>query len=160
MSSTSRLAVRIGRSTVGTRSSPATIPVSGSTTPSGAWFGFKFTSAQWSSVACDNADGGIGTDLDAIKLIDNSWYGVISTHKSAAEILALATWLARREEDRAGRNGDRIVDLALLATIFGVLGARLLSVLADGHFHDFVNLCTNPKLVPAIDAVMSVRHSY
>ena len=25
--------------------------------------------------------------------------------------LALATWLARREEDRAGRNGDRIVDM-------------------------------------------------
>jgi phosphatidylglycerol:prolipoprotein diacylglycerol transferase len=70
--------------------------------------------------------------------------------------LALATWLARREEDRAGRNGDRIVDMALVAVVFGILGARLLSVLADGHFHDFVNLCTNPKLVPAIDAKVAV----
>jgi phosphatidylglycerol:prolipoprotein diacylglycerol transferase len=70
--------------------------------------------------------------------------------------LALATWLARREEDRAGKNGDRIVDMALVAVVFGVLGARLLSVLADGHFHDFVNLCTNPKLVPAIDAKVGI----
>jgi phosphatidylglycerol:prolipoprotein diacylglycerol transferase len=64
---------------------------------------------------------------------------------------ALATWLARRDEDRAGKNGDRIVDLAILCAIAGVLGARLLSVLADGHFHDFVNLCVDPKLVPALD---------
>ncbi len=64
----------------------------------------------------------------------------------------LATWLARREEDRSGRNGDRIVDLALLCVVFGLLGARLLSVLADGHLQDFVHLCTDPKLVPAIDA--------
>ncbi|MBI4508166.1 MAG: prolipoprotein diacylglyceryl transferase [Deltaproteobacteria bacterium] len=64
----------------------------------------------------------------------------------------VSTWLCRREEDLAGRNGDRIVDLALLMLVFGVLGARLLSVLADGHLRDFVNLCVNPKLVPAIDA--------
>ena len=72
---------------------------------------------------------------------------------------ALATWLSRREEDRSGRNGDRIVDLALVCVIFGLLGARLLSVLADGHFHDFVNLCTNPKLVPALDAKVGVCQS-
>jgi phosphatidylglycerol:prolipoprotein diacylglycerol transferase len=69
---------------------------------------------------------------------------------------ALATWLSRREEDRSGRNGDRIVDLALVCVIFGLLGARLLSVLADGHFQDFVHLCTNPKLVPALDAKVAV----
>jgi len=73
--------------------------------------------------------------------------------------LALATWLARREEDRSGRNGDRIVDMALVAVFFGVLGARLLSVLADGHFHDFVNLCTDPKLVPALEAKVGICHS-
>jgi phosphatidylglycerol:prolipoprotein diacylglycerol transferase len=64
---------------------------------------------------------------------------------------SLAVWLARREEDRSGRNGDRIVDLAIWMLIFGVFGARMLSVLADGKLHDFVNLCRSPKLVEAID---------
>src|SRR5687768_10436273 len=64
----------------------------------------------------------------------------------------LAIWLARREEDRNGKNGDRIVDLGLWMLVCGVLGARLLSVLADGKLMDFVHLCTDPKLVPAIDA--------
>jgi phosphatidylglycerol:prolipoprotein diacylglycerol transferase len=31
------------------------------------------------------------------------------------------------------------------------MGARFLSVLADGKFHDFVNLCTDPTLVPPAD---------
>ena len=26
-----------------------------------------------------------------------------------------------------------------------VIGARVLHLIADGHFHDYVNLCTNPK---------------
>ncbi len=69
---------------------------------------------------------------------------------------ALATWLVRREEDRSGKNGDRIVDLALLMVFFGLLGARLLSVLADGHLQDFVNLCTDPKLVPALDQKVAI----
>ena len=68
----------------------------------------------------------------------------------------LAIWLARREEDAAGRNGDRIVDLGLLMLAFGILGARLLSVLADGKLHDFVNLCTDPRLVEAVDAKVKV----
>lgn len=66
----------------------------------------------------------------------------------------LAIWLARREEDGTGRNGDRVVDLGLLMLVFGVLGARLLSVLADGKLQDFVHLCTDPKLVPAPDRLV------
>jgi phosphatidylglycerol:prolipoprotein diacylglycerol transferase len=61
----------------------------------------------------------------------------------------LAIWMARREEDRGGRDGDRIVDLGLLMLLCGLIGARLLSVLADGHFMDFVHLCTDPTQVPA-----------
>jgi phosphatidylglycerol:prolipoprotein diacylglycerol transferase len=63
----------------------------------------------------------------------------------------LAIWMGRREEDRIGRNGDRIVDLGLYMLIFGVIGARLLSVLADGHLQDFINLCVDPKQVPPAD---------
>jgi phosphatidylglycerol---prolipoprotein diacylglyceryl transferase len=63
----------------------------------------------------------------------------------------LAIYLARREEDRSGRNGDRVVDLGILMLIFGILGARLLSVLADGHLMDFVHLCTDPTKVPPAD---------
>ena len=68
----------------------------------------------------------------------------------------IAIWLARREEDGLGRNGDRIVDLGLWMLAFAMLGSRLLSVVADGKFDDFVHLCTDPKLVPAIDAKVRV----
>lgn len=61
-------------------------------------------------------------------------------------------WLLRREEEKSGRDGREIVDLGLVMLACGVMGARLLSVLADGHLQDFVNLCTDPKKVPAIDA--------
>ena len=64
----------------------------------------------------------------------------------------LAIWLARRAEDRSGRNGDRIVDLGIWMLVFGVIGARILSVLADGKFEDFVHLCTDPKLVEPADS--------
>ena len=64
----------------------------------------------------------------------------------------LAIWLARRDEDRLGRNGDRVVDLGLIMLVCGIVGARLLSVVADGKLQDFVNLCTDPKLVEAVDA--------
>jgi phosphatidylglycerol:prolipoprotein diacylglycerol transferase len=64
---------------------------------------------------------------------------------------ALAIWLCRREEDASGRNGDRVVDLGIVMAVCGIVGARLLSVLADGYFMDFVHLCTDPTLVPARD---------
>ena len=68
----------------------------------------------------------------------------------------LAIWITRRDEDRLGRNGDRVVDLGLLMLVCGIVGARLLSVVADGKLHDFVNLCTDPKLVEAVDAKVRV----
>ena len=69
---------------------------------------------------------------------------------------SIAIWMCRREEDRRGGRGELIVDLGLLMLVMGILGARLLSVLADGHLDDFVHLCTDPKLVPAIDAKVAV----
>jgi phosphatidylglycerol:prolipoprotein diacylglycerol transferase len=68
---------------------------------------------------------------------------------------AVAMWLGRREEDRRGGNGDRIVDLGLLMLVAGVLGARLMSVLFDGQLQNFVWLCTDPARVPALDALVA-----
>jgi phosphatidylglycerol:prolipoprotein diacylglycerol transferase len=63
-----------------------------------------------------------------------------------------AIWLARREAERQGMQGVAMVDLGLLMLLLGILGARVLSVLVDGHFMDFVHLCTEPTLVPAVDS--------
>jgi phosphatidylglycerol---prolipoprotein diacylglyceryl transferase len=48
---------------------------------------------------------------------------------------------------RIGQNPDVMVDLGLIALISGFAGARLLHVLADGHFMDYVHACTAPQLV-------------
>ncbi len=67
----------------------------------------------------------------------------------------VATLLSKRAAARAGLPGERIVDLAVLMLLLGVLGARLLSVTTDGKLADFVHLCTDPAQVEAPDA--SVR---
>jgi phosphatidylglycerol:prolipoprotein diacylglycerol transferase len=48
---------------------------------------------------------------------------------------------------RIGENADVIVDLGLAMLLAGVAGARLLHVLADGHFWDYVHMCTAPSQV-------------
>ncbi len=48
---------------------------------------------------------------------------------------------------RIGENPDVIVDLGLSALIAGVAGARLLHVIADGRFWEYVHYCTDPSLV-------------
>ncbi|MDX2054144.1 MAG: prolipoprotein diacylglyceryl transferase [Polyangiaceae bacterium] len=48
---------------------------------------------------------------------------------------------------RLGHNPDVIVDLGVAMLIAGVLGARILHVIADGHFMDYVHLCTDPSKV-------------
>lgn len=48
---------------------------------------------------------------------------------------------------RIGENADVIVDLGLAMLLAGIAGARLLHVLADGYFWDYVHLCTDPSLV-------------
>ena len=58
-----------------------------------------------------------------------------------------ATILGALWARRVGQNPDVIVDLGLSMLIFGVLGARVLHVLADGYFWDYVHLCTDPSLV-------------
>ncbi len=73
---------------------------------------------------------------------------------------------------RVGQDPDVIVDLGLACLLSGVIGGRLLHVIADGYFMDYVHLCTDPSLVDwkieraqcidkadrAWDAVKSVCH--
>lgn len=56
---------------------------------------------------------------------------------------AIGTLWARR----IGQDPDVIIDLSLAMLITSVVGSRLLHVLADGYFWDYVHLCTNPSLV-------------
>src|SRR5271170_7972930 len=48
---------------------------------------------------------------------------------------------------RIGESADVVVDLGLAMLLAGVVGARLLHVLADGYFWDYVHLCTDPARV-------------
>lgn len=66
----------------------------------------------------------------------------------------VATLLAKRAAARAGMPAERIVDLAVLMLVLGVLGARLLAVVSDGKLADFVHLCTEPRAVEAPDAAV------
>jgi len=50
-----------------------------------------------------------------------------------------------REGMRRGLDGNTIIDLGLLMLLCGLLGSRILHVLADGHFWDYVHLCTDPS---------------
>lgn len=62
----------------------------------------------------------------------------------------LLTW---RESKKLDINPDRIIDLNLYMIIFGVIGARVLHVIADGHFMDYVNMCIAPETVDAVGNV-------
>ncbi|RLB48182.1 MAG: prolipoprotein diacylglyceryl transferase [Deltaproteobacteria bacterium] len=60
---------------------------------------------------------------------------------------SLATWLGTRWAKRSKLDHEAIIDLGLFALIAGVAGARILHVLADGYFWDYVHLCTDPAQV-------------
>lgn len=58
-----------------------------------------------------------------------------------------ATALGALWARRIGKDPDVIVDLGLACLLMGVAGARILHVLADGYFWDYVHLCTDPSKV-------------
>jgi phosphatidylglycerol:prolipoprotein diacylglycerol transferase len=66
----------------------------------------------------------------------------------------LALVLTVRESRRLGMDSERVFDTNLWMVIWGIIGARVLHLIADGHFHDYVDLCTDPRRVPAIDALV------
>lgn len=55
--------------------------------------------------------------------------------------------LIRRWAKLKGIDPRLMVDFVIWMAIFGVLGSRILHVLADGHFMDYVHACTDPSLV-------------
>lgn len=48
---------------------------------------------------------------------------------------------------RIGKDPDVVVDLGLACLLMGVVGGRLMHVIADGHFMEYVHVCTDPSLV-------------
>ncbi len=56
---------------------------------------------------------------------------------------AMGAFLTRAE----GHDPDIFVDLGISMLIWGIVGARLLHVFADGFFMDYVHLCTDPSKV-------------
>jgi phosphatidylglycerol:prolipoprotein diacylglycerol transferase len=82
---------------------------------------------------------------------------------------SLATWIGARWLGRLGYDREVVVDLGLAMVIAGVLGGRVLHVLADGYFWDYVHLCTDPSKVawriseahcraPSVDGVWDAAH--
>jgi phosphatidylglycerol:prolipoprotein diacylglycerol transferase len=59
----------------------------------------------------------------------------------------LATVMGAIWARRVGQNPDVIVDLGLAMVLAGIAGGRILHVLADGYFWDYVHLCTDPSKV-------------
>jgi len=62
----------------------------------------------------------------------------------------LAVLWGHREGPRRGIVDNTVLDCGLLMMIAGLAGARILHVLADGHFWDYVHLCTDPDQVPGL----------
>jgi phosphatidylglycerol---prolipoprotein diacylglyceryl transferase len=48
---------------------------------------------------------------------------------------------------RIGKDPDVVVDLGIACLLMGVVGARILHVLVDGHLMEYVHLCTDPSQV-------------
>ncbi len=64
---------------------------------------------------------------------------------------ACAMWMTYRESKRIGLDPQLILDANLWMVVWGVIGSRVLHLIADGHIHDYVNLCIAPEKVKAID---------
>lgn len=60
----------------------------------------------------------------------------------------LVVMLAWRETFRTtGVDPNKLLDLSIVVLIAGLVGARIMHVIADGYFQDYVNLCLDPLSV-------------
>src|SRR5512140_2323 len=60
--------------------------------------------------------------------------------------------MTRREAPRLGLDRERVLDLVIYIVIVAVIGARVLHIIADGHLHEYVNLCVDNFKVRATEA--------
>jgi phosphatidylglycerol---prolipoprotein diacylglyceryl transferase len=82
------------------------------------------------------------TGRDALgELSVSSYFGMVAIGFMLA--IFMLWWIG----GRAGLKRDSLLDLGLYMIIFGVLGARLLHVVADGQFWNYVHWCTDPNAV-------------
>ncbi len=87
-------------------------------------------------------------------LFDSAWIGIDGTFafKIPSYFVAimvgflLASYLSFRDAIKIGIDRQKFIDFAIWMLIVGVLGARLLHVLVDGFFMDYVHLCVDPFL--------------
>jgi phosphatidylglycerol:prolipoprotein diacylglycerol transferase len=64
----------------------------------------------------------------------------------------IGMWMTWRGAPKLGMDRERVLDLDLWLVVWAVIGARLLHVIADGFFMDYVHLCTDPFKVKATEA--------
>ena len=60
---------------------------------------------------------------------------------------AVAIYSVVRWGERQGLQTAPLIDAGLASILGGILGGRVLHVIADGYFWDYVHLCTDPSLV-------------
>lgn len=82
----------------------------------GKFFAMQVYSRQSLSIAQDYADPGIATDLAAIKLENNNWYGLITLFNSEALIEAAAAWVETNTKLYAAASCDSAIATAADST--------------------------------------------
>jgi hypothetical protein len=58
----------------------------------GNWCGLSVDDVTLLKLEQDHADPGVATDLAAIKVIDDDWYGLVTLYNSKAYVVAAAAW--------------------------------------------------------------------
>jgi phosphatidylglycerol:prolipoprotein diacylglycerol transferase len=91
-----------------------------------------------------------GVDLPVLGHLDLPSYFVMLSLS-----FVIGAWMTRREAPRLGLDRERVLDMVIYIVIVAIVGARLLHVIADGHFHDYVNLCVDNFKVRATEAKVS-----
>lgn len=88
---------------------------------------------------------------DLLKFLEHPELSLPSYFTMIAVGYVLALWIFWREARRTGVDPDDTLDLGIWVIVWGVIGARILHVVADGLFWDYVHLCTDPFLVEGRD---------
>jgi phosphatidylglycerol:prolipoprotein diacylglycerol transferase len=71
----------------------------------------------------------------------------------------VGAWMTRREAPKLGLDRERVLDLNLYVVLWAIVGARLLHIIADGHFREYVNLCLDNFQVRATEAKVAFCHA-